>query len=106
MRDTLNAQLTSTFNNFLSQLYLNDFPFSPPFKRPDLNMGHCQNSFSILVCLQYKSGGIRSPYIQTILSRKESNWKVNAELVQNFQYVSHNIVAVMCHVPAFIKKGW
>ena len=84
----------------------NDFPFSPPYKRPDLNMGHRQNSFSILVCLQYKSGGIRSPYIQTILSRKESNWKVNAELVQNFPYVSHNIVAVMCHVPAFIKKGW
>ena len=77
-------------------------------------MGHRQNSFSILVCLQYKGGGIlvvknnlgdwRSPYIQTILSTEESNWKVNAELVQNFAYVSHNIVAVMCHVPAFIKK--
>ena len=77
-------------------------------------MGHRQNSFSILVCLQYKSGGIlivknnlgdwRSPYVQTILSRKESNWKVNAELVQNFPYVLHNIVAVVCHVPAFIKK--
>ena len=77
-------------------------------------MGHRQNSFSILVCLQYKSGGILivknnlgdwcSPHIQTIFSRKESNWKVNAELVQNFPYVLHNIVAVMCHVPAFIKK--
>ena len=75
-------------------------------------MGHRQNSFSILVCLKYKSGGILvvknnlgdSLHIQTILSRKESNWKVNAELVQNFPYVLHNIVAVMCHVPAFIKK--
>ena len=91
-----------------------DFPFLPSFIRPDRNTGHRQNSFSILVCLQYKGGGIqivknnlgdwRSPYVQTILSRKEGNWKVNAELVPNFPYVSHNIVAVMYHVPAFIKK--
>ena len=57
-------------------------------------MGHHQNSISILVPLQYKGGGIlvvknnlrdrRLPYSQSILSRKEGNWKVNAELVQNY----------------------
>ena len=79
-------------------------------------MGHCQNSFSILVCLQYKGGRILvvknnlgdwcSPYIHSNLLRKEGNWNVNAELVQKFPYVLHNIVAVMCQVPVYIKKGW
>ena len=34
------------------------FPVSLSFKRPNQNMGHRQNSFFILVCLQYKGGGI------------------------------------------------
>ena len=76
-------------------------------------MGHHPNFFSILVCLQYKGGGILviknnledwcSTYIQPILSRREGNWKVNAELVQNFPCVLHNIVAVMCLL--ILKKG-
>ena len=34
--------------------------------------------------------------------KKEGNWKVIAEVVQNFTYVLHNIVAVMCQVPTYI----
>ena len=94
----LNAQLTSTFDNFSNQLYF----ISPSCKSPNQNMGYGQNSFSILACLQYKGGGIlvtknnlgdwRSPYSQSVLSRKESNRKVNDEWVQNFPYVLYHII--------------
>ena len=70
-------------------------------------MGHRQNSFSIRVCLQCKGGGIlvvkinledwHSPYSESI--------KVNAELLKKFPYVLHNIVAIMCQVPFYIRKG-
>ena len=116
-RDFINSQLACTFDNFSSQLFLT-WLMIPPFcprlyaliEIPVIAKIH----FRFWCALQYKGGGIlvvknnlgdwRSPYVQTILSRKEGNWKVNAELVQNFPHVLHNIVTVMCHVPAFIKK--
>ena len=99
-RDFINSQLACTFDNFSSQLFLT-WLMIPPFcprlyaliEIPVIAKIH----FRFWCALQYKGGGIlvvknnlgdwRSPYIQTILSRKEGNWKVNAELVQNFPHV-------------------
>ena len=78
-------------------------------------MGHDQNSFRFacafntcmgggILVIKINVGDWPTPYGESILF-DDGNWKFNTELVQNFPYVLHNIVAVMCHVPVYISKG-
>ena len=78
-------------------------------------MGHDQNSFRFacafntcmgggILVIKINVGDWPSSYGESILF-DDGNWKFNTELVQNFPYVLHNIVAVMCHVPVYISKG-
>ena len=58
-----------------------------------------------ILAIKINAGGWHSPHGEFILFEKDGYWKVNTELVKNFPYVLHNIVAVMCHVPVYISKG-
>ena len=58
-----------------------------------------------ILVIKINVGDWHSPHGESILFEKDGYWKVNTELVQNFPYILHNIVAVMCHVPVYISKG-
>ena len=84
---------------------LDDFPVSPLFKRPDLNMGHRQNSGvpSLQRCQKYFKRLALAPYSESILSRKMVIGKLGGG--SKFPNVLHNIVAVMCRCLLILKEG-
>ena len=85
---------------------LDDFPVSPLFKRPDLNMGHRQNSGvpSLQRCQKYFKRLALAPYSESILSRKMVIRKLGGGSKFSECFTEHRRCNVS--VPAYIKRGW